>query len=255
MRHSFLDEYAALDSPVHRLSARAKILFFIGTIIVCVSTPADRWPAFAGYFVILAVIAAASLLPIRHLAMRLLLVAPFVLFTLISVPFMKSGETGGYSLGIGGLHVSRSGLLVLWNVAAKSSLCVLSVILLTSTTKFSKLLAGLGALHVPAIFTMLLGFAYRFIFIIEDEAERMKRAGDSRGYAGRWLWHARTIGRMIGALFLRSYERAERVHAAMLSRGFDGAAIRSEVEPVKSRDYAFLCAGAAAIIGLRILAK
>ena len=255
MRHSFLDKYAGLDSPVHRLNPRAKILFFLGLIVVCVSTPAERWPAFLGYFTILALIAAASLLPIKHLVLRVLLVAPFLLFTLISVPFMGSGESGGYSLGIGGLHVSRSGLLVLWSVTVKTSLCVLCIILLTSTTKFSRLLAGLSALRVPAIFTMLLGFAYRFIFIIEDEAERMKRAGDSRGYAGRWLWHARAIGRMVGALFLRSYERAERVHAAMLSRGFDGAALRSEVEPVRARDYAFFCAGAAAVAGLRIFAR
>jgi cobalt/nickel transport system permease protein len=244
-----------LDSPVHRLNARVKILFFIGTIIVCVSTPADRWPAFLGYFAILLAVLLASSLPMRHVAMRILLVAPFILLTLVSVPFMGSTGGGSYSLGVGGLHVSRSGLLILWNVAAKASLCVLCVILLTSTTKFSKLLAGLGALRVPAIFTMLQGFAYRFIFIIEDEAERMKRAGDSRGYAGRWLWHARTIGRMIGALFLRSYERAERVHAAMISRGFDGTAVASEVEPVRGADYAFLCAGAVVVLGLRILAK
>jgi cobalt/nickel transport system permease protein len=129
---------------------------------------------------------------------------------------------GGYTLGLGGLSLSRSGLWIFWNVLVKSCLGVFSIILLYSTTPFPSLVKGLERLGVPGVFTVLLSFMYRYLFLLTDEIHRMKRARDSRSFGGRWFWQLKTIGHMIGTLFLRSFHRAERVYLAMLSRGYQG---------------------------------
>ena len=156
---------------------------------------------------------------------------------------------GGYSLGIGGLRVYRSGLMVFWNVLAKSYIAVLSVILLSATTPFNKLLRGFEQLKTPKILIMLASFTYRYVFVLVDEAERMKRARDCRCYGGRWLWHSKVIGQMIGALFLRSYQRGERVYVAMVSRGFEGRALSLGKTRLGPADY-LVFTGAVCLLAL-----
>jgi len=168
-------------------------------------------------------IALLARLPLGHLLKKVLVVLPFLLMVTISIPFMKrDGVGGGYSLGLGGLYVSQSGLWILWNVVIKSCLGVFSIILLSSTTSFPQLIRGMEKLGSPRIFTMLTSFMYRYSFILIDEMHRMKRARDSRSFGGRWLWQTQVIGHMIGTLFLRSFHRGERVYLAMLSRGYHG---------------------------------
>ena len=99
---------------------------------------------------------------------------------------------------------------------------------------------------------MLASFAYRYIFVLVDEAERMERARDSRCYGGRWLWHAKVIGQMIGTLFLRSYERAERVYVAMVSRGFDGRIVAPAEPRMAAADCAFVAASVGFFVALRV---
>lgn len=224
MRHSFLDKYSGLDSPIHHLDARTKILSLFCLVVICVSTPPTAYLAFLACFLLLVTAVALSRVPPGYILKRSLIIVPFVLMVAVFIPFLKPNGTVGssYNLGIGSLTVYSSGLLVLWNVLIKSYIAVLSMILLSSTTPFSKLLRGFEQLHIPKIFIMLASFAYRYIFVLVDETERMKRARDARCYGGKWLWHSKTIGQMIGTLFLRSYERAERVYVAMVSRGFRG---------------------------------
>jgi cobalt/nickel transport system permease protein len=104
------------------------------------------------------------------------------------------------------------------------------------------------------VLVMVASFAYRYIFVLVDEAERMERARDSRCYGGRWLWHARVIGQMIGTLFLRGYERSERVYVAMVSRGFDGRIVAPAEARMAAGDYAFVAASVGFFVALRVLA-
>jgi cobalt/nickel transport system permease protein len=110
----------------------------------------------------------------------------------------------------------------LWSILARSWLSILSLVLLTSTTSFASLLKGLEQLRMPRVMVMLLSFMYRYIFLLTDEVMRMKQARDSRNFGGKRLRQISTVGNMIGTLFIRSYERGERVYTAMVSRGFDG---------------------------------
>ena len=219
MKHAFLDEYSGLRSPIHQLDPRAKLVGFAALIVVCVTTPPNLYAAFAVYLGLELALLWLSRLPLRHVARRMLIVLPFILVVAAFLPFFSRG---GGSYNLGPVRVSGHGLLVLWNVAAKSTVSVLAVILLSSTTPFPDLLRGMERLRVPRLLVALLSFTYRYIFVLVDEMQRMRRARDSRAWRGKWLWQSKVVGHMVAALFLRSYERGERVYAAMLARGYGG---------------------------------
>ena len=224
MKHAFLDHHSNIESPIHHLDARAKIIVFFTFIILGVSSPPNFFPFFGILMIGLISIAFLAHLPLTHLLKKVLVILPFLFVVTISIPFIKrDGVGGGYNLGLGGLSISKSGLWILWNVIIKSSLGVFAIILLYSTTPFPKLIKGMERLAFPKIFTMLFSFMYRYSFILIDEMQRMKRARDARCFGGRWFWQSKTIGHMVGTLFLRSFYRGERVYSAMLSRGYHGA--------------------------------
>ena len=223
MKHSFLDQYSDRDSFVHRLDPRTKLITAFLFILAVALTSLAVWPAFVVYFVIIATLILLSRVPVLYVLKRSLVIMPFVVLIAIFIPFFKEGEiAGSYNIWMWQVSVTHSGLQVLWNILAKAWLSILSLILLTSTTKIAELLKGLEQLRMPRVMVMILSFMYRYIFVLVDEAMRMKQARDSRNFGGRRLWQLRTIGNMTGTLFIRSYERGERVYAAMLSRGFDG---------------------------------
>jgi cobalt/nickel transport system permease protein len=169
---------------------------------------------------------------------KVLIILPFLFFVALSIPFMKND--GEESMAFWGVSVSRSGLLILWTVLVKASLGEFSIILLYSTTTFPKLLKGMEQLRLPRIFTVLFSFMYRYSFILVDEVQRMKRARDSRCFGGAWLWQVRTIGHMVGTLFVRSYRRGEKVYLSMVSRGYDGTMQPLTSERLGKKEGVFL---------------
>lgn len=223
MKHSFLDQYSDRDSFIHRLDPRTKLITTMAFILAVALTPPNRWPAFAFYFLLIAILVLISKVPVVYVLKRSLVIIPFVLLIAIFIPFFKAGEVAGsYNLWLWQVSVTYNGLQVLWNILAKAWLSILSLILLTSTTKIANLLRGLEQLHMPRVMVMILSFMYRYIFVLVDEVMRMRQARDSRNFGGSRLWQLRTMGNMTGTLFIRSYERGERVYAAMLARGFNG---------------------------------
>lgn len=221
MKHSFIDQYSDLDSLIHRLDPRTK--FIASLAFVMVLTPIRNCQVFAFYFGLIATLLIISRLPPFYVLKRSLLIFPFVLLIAIFIPFFKPGEVAGsYNIWLWQVSVTYDGLLVLANVAIKAWLCILSLILLSATTKFADLLRGLKQLGIPKVIILILSFMYRYIFVLVDEVMRMRRARDSRNFGGGRLRQLRTLGNMLGTLFIRSYERGERVYAAMLARGFDG---------------------------------
>jgi cobalt/nickel transport system permease protein len=224
MEHSFLDRYSHLGSVIHNLDARTKIVAFLGLIVMTVLTPPQYWPIFLVHLGLIAGTLILSRVPVGYVLTRSLIILPFILFTAIFLPFLPGDRpAGGISLGLGAVGLNATGLQVFGNILLKGFIGVLAVILLSATTPFPKILEALAKFKVPALFTLLLGFIYRYFFILLDEVLCLKRAIDSRGYKGRWIWQARTVGRMLGQLFLRTYERGERVYLGMIARGFRGA--------------------------------
>jgi cobalt/nickel transport system permease protein len=223
MKHSFLDRYSDRNSFVHRLDPRTKLVAtFLFILAVTLTSPA-MWPVFAVYFIIISTMVVLSRVPVLYVLKRSLVIIPFVLLIAIFIPFFKHEEAvGSYNLWIWKVSVSYQGLQVLETILVKAWLSILSLILLTSTTKITDLLRGLEQLRLPGVMVMVLSFMYRYIFILVEEVMRMKQARDSRNFGGSRLRQLKTIGNMAGTLFIRSYERGERVYDAMLSRGFDG---------------------------------
>jgi len=232
----FLDRYSQRDGILQRMDARAKLIAFTALIVICVSTPPKQYYAFAIYFGLLVTAFAISRVPLGYFLKRASIVLPFILAVAIFVPLFKQG---GAVYHLGPFTLYGAGLLVLWNVAAKSTISVLSIVLLGSTTSFPDLLKGLGRLKVPHLLVAIVSFMYRYIFVLGDEASRMKRARDSRGWSGSWVWHAKVVGHMIGHLFLRSYERGERVYAAMTARGYEGDIKAIDLQRLHVADIVF----------------
>ena len=223
MKHSFLDQYSDRDSFIHRLDPRTKLVATFLFILVVVLTSLNQWPAFALSFFIIAILILLSRVPLFYVFKRSLAIMPFVLMIAIFIPFFKEGEVAGsYNIWLWQVTVTYSGLQVLASIVIKAWLSILSLILLTSTTRLTNLLYGLEKLHMPRVLVMILSFMYRYLFILVDETMRMKQARDSRNFGGGRLRQIRVIGSIIGTLFIRSYERGERVYAAMVARGFDG---------------------------------
>ncbi len=206
------------DSMIHRLPAHAKVLALVGFMLVVVASPRERFLAFAGYAALLTVIAVAAAVPFRFIVTRMVVEVPFVVFALL-LPLISTGPR----VDVLGLSLSEDGLLAGWNILAKGTLGVVAAILLAATTDARALLLGLQRLRLPARLVEIAAFMVRYADVVVSDMQRMRIARESRGFEGRHLGHFRVVARSAGALFIRSYERGERVHLAMLSRGYTGA--------------------------------
>jgi cobalt/nickel transport system permease protein len=167
--------------------------------------------------------ALAARVPGRWVLTRLAVVVPFVLLAGASLPFVavRPGEALWQVPGTA-WAVPLSAAELFASILLKPTLCVLAVALLLATTGFHRLLGALQLLRAPSLFVSLLCFMYRYLFVLWEETQRMARARDSRAPRQRSSQRLLTVGHMAGSLFLRSYERAERVAHAMVARGFDG---------------------------------
>jgi len=209
--------YVHGHSRVHRLAPEVKVAGAVAFVFAVAITPREAVWAFAVHAAVLAATIACSGIRARFIATRLTVIVPFVAFA-VFIPFAATGER----IEVLGLSLSREGLWGTWNVLAKAGLGATVSILLAATTEIPRLLTGMGRLRVPTPLTMIASFMVRYLELLAGEVRRMRIAMASRGYAPRWLWQARPVATSAGALFIRSYERGERVHAAMLSRGYTG---------------------------------
>ncbi len=209
--------YLDRDSPVHRMAAEVKIAAMALFTVVVVLTPREEFWAFAGYTVLLAVVAGLAGVRAGWLLKRSLIEVPFVLLAVV-LPFVGSGET----VPVLGLNLHVEGLYGAWNILAKATLGVLASLLLAATTTPRDLILGLDRLRCPQIITQIATFMIRYLEVITAEARRMRVARVSRGYDPRFLWQVKAFATGVGALFLRAFERGERVYLAMVSRGYTG---------------------------------
>jgi cobalt/nickel transport system permease protein len=209
--------YVHEHSPAHRMAPEAKLLAALGMVVSIAITPREAIWAFAMYALLIGAIATISRIRLGFIAVRLLAIAPFILFAFL-IPFVATGET----IEIGFVEVSVSGLWGAWNVLIKAVLGASVSILLTASTEVADIIRGLAVLHVPTLFISIAMFMIRYLELISDELGRMRIAMISRGYDPRWMSQVRPIATSAGALFVRSYERGERIHSAMVARGFTG---------------------------------
>ncbi|MFI6293463.1 cobalt ECF transporter T component CbiQ [Nonomuraea sp. NPDC050790] len=243
--------YRPGGSAVHRLPPQCKLLAVLAFAIVVVATPREAFWAFGCYAALLGVVAAVARVPVTFVARRMVIELPFVLFAFL-IPVIGLGER----ITVLGLSLSVPGLWAAWNILAKASLGVVASILLAATTEPRAILMGAQRLRVPSLLVQIAMFMLRYMDVIVDEMRRMKVARESRGFEARNMRHIPVIARSAGALFIRSYERGERVHLAMLSRGYDGRMPVVQELPASARQWVTALAlpgGALAVLGMMVL--
>lgn len=198
---TLLDQYADLGSPVHRAPPAVKVLALIGCVSVVALAP-PRPAVLAAVAGALLVGAAASRVPPRFLLRKVLLLQPFVLGVVLMTLFQPDGP-------------QRFAVAL-----TRSTLCLFAGVLLAATTPFSDFLAVLRSWKLPPFFVTTLALTYRYLFVLVDEALRMRRAREARTFARSRVSTWKTLSTVVAQLFVRSTDRAERIHAAMCARGW-----------------------------------
>lgn len=203
----------------HSLAAKTRVLCTILLVFAIALTPNGRWLTWAIYGATVALLILLSRVTLTVLLKRVAVEFVFIGVVLLGTLFRDGGQVVWQW---GWLQITTTGLMVLGSVTLKAvlSLSMLNVLILT--TSIPALLNALIDLRTPPLLVAILASMYRYLAVLIEEFQCMKRAALSRNLLGSDRWKRLVIGNMMGSLFIRTYERGERVHRAMLSRGYDG---------------------------------
>ena len=238
-------------SPVHRLDPRAKIVGLLAVTLVAVTTPFAAWPVYVACAVVLAAVAALAGVGAGEIWRRIRFVLPLVLLVAVFVPLVREG---GRTWELGPLTVHEAGLQIFGAVAAKATIGTVAAVLLAATTSFPSVLRGLEAMRVPRLLILIAAFMYRYLFVIVEEAGRMRAALAARGFRPRTALGAGALGRVATAMFLRTYARGERVYHAMLARGYSGRMPQLTPLALGRADILFVAAVLVVLLPARVIA-
>jgi cobalt/nickel transport system permease protein len=221
MHHHFIDRFAMGDSPIHRLDARAKLAAVLGYTVVLISFDRYAVADLAPMAVLPLTLLWFARVPVWFALRRMAILSPFILMLVLMSPIydraLRHVTFGPWHFAVSG------GWLTATDIAIKFALGVLALTAMMCATPFALLLEAMRRLGMPQVVVMQLGFLYRYLFVLIDEAMRVRRARDFRGAAlapiGRRL---AAVGGVIGTLFVRTLDRSQRVHLAMAARGYRG---------------------------------
>jgi len=199
--------YIHRHSVIHQLAPQAKILTVLAFLIVVVSTPIQKYPAFIGFALIVLTLIFMAKLPLWTVLKRTTIEIPFIFFAIL-MPFVSPDKEAGLNAGL--------------SIIAKATIGTLLAIILSSTTPAREILRGFEILRMPNLLVQIATFMLRYLNVINDEMVRMSVARSSRGFEARGIKDWKFLASAAGALFIRSYERGERVHLSMISRGYEG---------------------------------
>ncbi len=237
MHYLVLERWSRGDSYFHRLDARVKILALLLYLVAVATTHPFTWSAFAAFAALAVSGVIAARLPLGGMLARAAVVLPF------------SATFAAISALTGDMETASS-------LLAKSYASALGVLLLAASTAMPSLLDAASALGFPRVLVLVLQFLYRYLFVVTDQAQRMRSAALCRGSAlrrGPVRERFRAASGALAVLFARSYEKAEGIERAMVARGFDGRIHLLYSPRLAWRDAVFLAVAASAAIGLRFL--
>ena len=232
MQHVILERWSRGSSFLHQRDARVKILALLIFLVVVATTQGNFEVPGLCYVAMLVAGVIAARLPMAGVLRRAAVALPFS-FTFAAVSWL-SGEP------------RRAVLLI-----EKSYLSAWAALLLVATTPLPQLLRGLEMLGAPGFLLMVAQFLYRYLFVIVEQAHRMRLAGQSRG----GMLGFRAAAGALGVLFVRSYERAGKIHQSMISRGFQGRFQLLSQPQFGLADTAFLCLASGAPLTAALLAR
>ena len=226
------DQHSHLDSVIHKRDVRSKVIGFLVPILLIASTPRDQvWP-YPFYFALLILLVFVSKVPAVHVLWRCAAASPFILMASTLLLLTRAHDSA----------------LPAMSVALKAYGCVALMTLLTATSRFHELLRAMRSLGSPRALNLVANLMFRYMFLLQEEYQRMSRARESRTAlpirSGRFALY----GRQFALLFIRSWERAERIHAAMLARGFKDALKVDASDKLRGADFVFATASCTAFL-------
>lgn len=246
------NRYQTGESLVHGLDPRVKVVVTVLFIVSNVLLPDGAWLAFTFAWGLVLLVSVLAKLGVSYTFKRSFVALPFALAAVTAIFAIPGRPLVAWTLGPWDLVATDAGLVRFVSIVIRSWLSVQMAILLTATTQFPALMHALRHLRVPQLLVAIISFMYRYLFVLTDEAARLLRAREARSArpsdgdgGGSLVWRARVTGNMAGQLFLRSYERSDRVYNAMLARGYTGQFLTLNPHVMRARDWTV---GALAVI-------
>ena len=228
-----IDKYAGLSSPIHNWDPRAKLVSILCLIFAVVLIP-DVKMAFAGLTIAL-ILVLISRIPFSFVLKQLRWVMLFIfpLFVLILLTYHQGEEIARFHF----LSVTSGGLEWASLIAIRALAAVILIFPMIATLRFDTTVKALERLKIPNKLVQMMMFTYRYIFVFVVELQRIWRSLESRGFRAKInIYAIQTVGKVIGTLFLRSHDRAERVYNAMSSRGYGGSLRTLDEFEMRSKD-------------------
>jgi cobalt/nickel transport system permease protein len=241
-----LDALGARDTVLHRLDPRAKVLAVGAFSLAVASFGRYEVSALLPFTLFPVILAVMGEIPLGYLLRRILLALPFVLLLGALNPALDRAPV----LGLGPIVIT-GGWLSYASMVIRLVLTVSAAVTLVAITGMDGVCQALERLGVPRVFTLQIGFLHRYTFVLAEEATRMLRARELRSH-GRVL-AMREFGPLAGHLLLRTWDRARRIHLAMLARGFEGATHTRTASKFKGKDLLFLAGWCAGFLLLRLV--
>jgi cobalt/nickel transport system permease protein len=229
----FLDQLSYKNTFIHRLDPRIKLIVTLLFLFTVISFSKYEIAALLPFFLYPMLLMTIGEIPFMFILKKVILVSPFAVFIGIFNPLLDSGQV----LIFNGLTIS-AGWLSFFSILVKFTLTVSTALLLVATTSFPGVCHALRQLGLPSLFVSQLLFLYRYIFVLMEETMRIVRARNMRSFEQRGKG-IRVFVRLVGVLFIRTIERAERVYYAMLSRGFQGDMPTLKRFHIKTGDIVF----------------
>lgn len=262
MHFDAFDRFHETTSFVHRLDPRVKVSITLAFILSNALLPDGAWIAFVCSWLFLLLANVQSNLGVLFSFKRSFVALPFALIA-ITVLFSIPGESiSSFHFLFWDLTITDAGFLRFISIVVRSWLSVQMAILLVATARFPDIVHALEHLRVPSILTTIIAFLYRYLFVLADEVFRLLRARESRSASvtgsrsgGSVAWRARVAGNMAGQLFIRSYERSDRVYNAMLSRGYDGHLRTMSPHELHRLDYVTMALALILILGFQVVGR
>jgi cobalt/nickel transport system permease protein len=211
-----IDRLSYSETCIHRLDPRVKVIATLLFLLTVISFPKYDLAALMPLFLFPALFMALGDIPFGFIAWKVIAVSPFALFVGVFNPILDTR----IMTVVFGMPVS-AGFISFLSILLKFTLTVSTALLLIATTSFPGVCHALRRMGVPSIFVSQLLFLYRYLFVLMEEALRINRAREMRSF-GRDGLGVRLFIRIVGILFVRTLDRAERIYYAMLSRGFQG---------------------------------
>lgn len=241
----FLDGLSYGETPAHGLDPRIKLIVSFVFILCVVSFPRYAVARLAPFFIYPVFLFAAGDIPVGPIMKKIVLISPFVVTVGIFNPILDR-EVLFNLMGIG----VTGGWVSFISIIVKFVLTMSVVLLLIATTSFAGICGALSRLRFPDVFVMQLLFMYRYLFVLLEEAFRMAIAREARSF-GRRGYEARTFVNLITVLLMRTFQRAENIHGAMISRGFSGEIRLVKKLKITFGDILFLIVFVVAFLFLR----